>query len=84
VIPPSIPPDAHAPTQDSWRERWDKWGGRSLALSIGVHVLLLIAGALIVVHQVMDRQVDFLPGGGSVQGAQAEQALQHKIQQKKN
>ena len=32
----------------------------------------------------MDRQVDFLPGGGSVQGAQAEQALQHKIQQKKN
>lgn len=32
----------------------------------------------------MDKQVDFLPGGGSIQGAQAEQALQHKIQQKKN
>ncbi len=75
---------ADAPPQSSWRQRWEKWGGRSLALSIGVHALLLIAAALIVVHQVMDRQIDFLPGGGSVQGAQAEQALQHKIQQKKN
>jgi hypothetical protein len=67
-----------------WRERWDKWGGRSFALSVGIHVLFLIVGALIVVHQVMDKQIDFLPGGGTVQGAQASEALQHKIQQKKN
>jgi hypothetical protein len=80
----SVMPDAAAAPADSWRVRWDKWGGRSLALSLAVHVLILGAGALIVVHQVIDRQLDFIPGGGSVQGAQAEQALQHKIQQKKN
>ncbi len=75
---------SHEPEHHTWRERWDKWGWRSLAVSIGIHAVLLIAGALIVVHQVMDKQIDFLPGGGSAQGAQAEQALQHKIQQKKN
>ncbi len=80
----SATPYVIAPPVESWRERWDKWGGRSLALSIAVHVLILTAGALIVVHHVIDRQMDFMPGGGSVQGAQAEQALQHKIQQKKN
>jgi hypothetical protein len=69
---------------DSWRQRWDKWGGRSLVLSIGIHVLILVGAALIVVHQVVDRQMDFLPGGGTVQGEQASQALLHKIQQKKN
>ncbi|MHB1079275.1 MAG: hypothetical protein ACYC67_07715 [Prosthecobacter sp.] len=79
----SVLPDA-APPALSWRVRWDKWGGRSLALSLVVHLLLLSAGALIVVHHVTDRQLDFIPGGGSVQGAQAEEALQHKIQQKKN
>ena len=84
VTPPAVRSDADIPLADTWRERWDKWGGRSLVLSVGIHILLLIAGTLVVVHQVMDRQIDFLPGGGSVQGAQAEQALQHKIQQKKN
>ncbi|WP_395750101.1 hypothetical protein [Prosthecobacter sp.] len=68
----------------TWRQRWEKWGGRSLALSVGLHVLILTAATLIVVHQVTDRQLDFLPGGGTVQGQQAEQALLHKIQQKKN
>lgn len=80
----SVLPDVHAPPADTWRVRWDKWGGRSLALSIVVHVLILSAGALIVVRHVTDRQLDFIPGGGSVQGAHAEEALQHKIQQKKN
>lgn len=80
----SVLPDVHASPADSWRVRWDKWGGRSLALSIVVHVLILSAGALIVVRHVTDRQLDFVPGGGSAQGAQAEEALQHKIQQKKN
>jgi hypothetical protein len=84
IHPIVLPPDTGLPPAHSWRERWDNWGWRSLAVSIGIHAVLLISGALIVVHQVMDKQVDFLPGGGSIQGAQAEQALQHKIQQKKN
>ncbi|MFC5456888.1 hypothetical protein [Prosthecobacter fluviatilis] len=69
---------------DSWRVRWDKWGGRSLALSLFIHGLILGSAALVVVHHVTDRQMDFIPGGGSVQGAQAAEALQYKIQQKKN
>ncbi|WP_395739388.1 hypothetical protein [Prosthecobacter sp.] len=76
--------DASILPAESWRQRWEKWGGRSLALSIGIHLLILTAAALIVVHQVTDRQMDFIPGGSTVQGQQAEEALQHKIQQKKN
>lgn len=76
--------EAEAPPKEPWRERWEKWGGRSLAVSVGAHLLLLIIAAVTVFHHVIDKQVDFLPGGGSVQGQQAQQALQHKIQQKKN
>ncbi len=76
----SVAPEA----ADSWRMRWEKWGGRSLAMSIVMHVLILGAGALIVVHHVTDKQIDFVSGGGSAQGAEAAEALQHKIQQKKN
>jgi hypothetical protein len=74
---PLVPPD-------SLRERWEKWGGRTLALSFGIHLLLLVTGSLIVVHQTMDKQVDFLPGGSSAQGQKASNDLNHKIQQKKN
>lgn len=76
--------EAEAPPKEPWRERWEKMGGRSLAISVGAHLLLLIIAALTVFHHITDKQIDFLPGGGSVQGQQAEQALQHKIQQKKN
>jgi hypothetical protein len=66
------------------RQKWVQWGGASLSLSLGIHALILGIGGFMVVSQVMlDRQVDFLPGG-SQQGQQASQALEHKIQQKKN
>jgi len=66
------------------RQKWVQWGGASLSLSLGIHALILGIGGFLVVNQVMiDRQVDFLPGG-SQQGQQASQALEHKIQQKKN
>jgi hypothetical protein len=66
------------------RQKWVQWGGASLSLSLGIHALILGVGGFLVVNQVMiDRQVDFLPGG-SQQGQQASQALEHKIQQKKN
>lgn len=66
------------------RQYWERWGGKALSLSVAVHALLLLGGALIVVTQVTEKQVDFLPGGGTQQGAEASQALEHKIQQKKN
>lgn len=66
------------------KQKWVQWGGASLSLSLGIHALILGVGGFLVVNQVMiDRQVDFLPGG-SQQGQQASQALEHKIQQKKN
>ncbi|MBV6498123.1 MAG: hypothetical protein CJBNEKGG_00337 [Prosthecobacter sp.] len=66
------------------RQKWVQWGGASLSLSLGIHALILGVGGFMVVSQVMlDRQVDFLPGG-SQQGQQASEALEHKIQQKKN
>ncbi len=81
---PTEPEDPETAKKTRWRKLGEKVGLSSLALSVGIHLLLLTTGALVVVHQVMDTQVDFLPGGGSAQGEQAAQALQHKIQQKKN
>lgn len=77
--PPSPAEDEGGP----WRQRWERWGGRALSVSVIIHVLLLFTGALVVVTQVIEPQVDFLPGGGTQQGAAASQDLEHKIQQKK-
>jgi len=65
-------------------EKWEIWGGRSLAISLAVHVLLIGTGGFLVVSNgLLDSQVDFLPGG-TKQGADASQELQHKIRQKKS
>lgn len=66
------------------REKWEAWGGRSLAISLLVHALLIGTGGFLVVsHGLLDTQVDFLPGG-TKQGEAASQELQHKIQRKKS
>jgi hypothetical protein len=66
------------------QKKWVQWGGASLSLSLGIHALILGIGGFLVVNQVMlDQAVDFLPGG-TQQGQQASQDLEHKIQQKKN
>ena len=67
-----------------WALYWARWGGRALATSLAIHAVLLASAAWIVVQQVSEQQVDFLSGGGTTQGAQASQALQHRVQQKKN
>lgn len=65
------------------RKKWVQWGGASLSLSVGIHLLILGLGGALVVHSVMlEAQVDFLPGG-TAQGQAASQDLQHKVQQKK-
>jgi len=63
---------------------WRKVGGGSLTLSLAIHAgILIIGGALVVSSQMIQRQVDFLPGGGTQQGAQASAEMKHKVQQKK-
>ena len=69
--------------EERMRELWIKIGGRSLALSVGIHVLVLIVAALIVIHNVSEQHVDFLPGGGTSQGEAAEKSLEQAVKQKR-
>jgi hypothetical protein len=63
---------------------WRSIGGGSLTLSILIHVgLLVLAGFVVFASQVFDKQVDFLPGGGTQQGAAASADLAHKVQMKR-
>jgi hypothetical protein len=63
---------------------WRTIGGGSLTLSLCIHgALILLGGFLVIVTQLPDEQIDFLPGGGSEQGANASAEMRHQIQQKK-
>lgn len=63
---------------------WRKIGAGSLALSLAIHAgLIVLAGIIVFTQVVTDRQVDFLPGGGTRQGAEASSEVAHQIQQKK-
>ncbi len=63
---------------------WRSLGGGSLTLSILFHVgLLMLAGLVVLASQTFDKQVDFLPGGGTRQGAEASADLAHKVQMKR-
>ncbi|MFM7604456.1 MAG: hypothetical protein ACKO8Z_04565 [Prosthecobacter sp.] len=82
--PPDEEPLSEEQKRHLWWQRWkEKIGTNSLGISIGIHVLILLIGALITVRHVMDKQVDFLPGG-SPQSKAASEALEHKVRQKKN
>jgi len=63
---------------------WRSIGGGSLTLSILIHVgLLVLAGFIVFATQTFEKQVDFLPGGGTQQGAAASSDLAHKVQMKR-
>ena len=63
---------------------WRKMGGGSLTLSLAIHAgILLIAGIVVVSTQMIEEKVDFLPGGGTAQGAEASAEMKHQVQQKK-
>jgi hypothetical protein len=63
---------------------WRKIGGGSLTLSLAIHIgILAIGGAIVVSSQLIQKQVDFLPGGGTQAGQQASAEMKHKVQQKK-
>jgi Na+-transporting methylmalonyl-CoA/oxaloacetate decarboxylase gamma subunit len=87
-IAPKPPPEEPLDPEEAKKQRWqklaDKIGLRTLGMSFGVHLFLLLIAAFVGVSQVMDRQVDFLPGGSSAQSKAAAAELTHKIQTKKN
>ncbi len=62
---------------------WKKVGAGSLMFSILVHAgLLAVAGLVVFTAALHEEQVDFLPGGGTRQGAQASAALSEQVQVK--
>lgn len=62
---------------------WKKLGAGSLIVSIIVHgALLAVAGLVVFTAAMHEEQVDFLPGGGTQQGAQASAALSEQVQVK--
>jgi hypothetical protein len=81
---PEEPLDPEQAKKLRWQKLADKVGLRTLGMSVGVHLFLLLVATFIGVSQVMDRQVDFLPGGSSAQSQAASEALTHKVQNKKN
>ena len=63
---------------------WRSIGGGSLTLSLLIHAgVLMVAGFVVFVTQLPEKQVDFLPGGGTQAGAVASTELAHKVQEKK-
>ena len=81
---PEEPLDPEEAKKQRWKKLAEKIGLRTLGMSVGVHLFLLLTAALITVNQVMDKQVDFLPGGSSAQSQAAAEVLTQKVQTKKN
>ncbi len=71
------------PKQNAFLQYWRKVGGGSLTISILIHAGLIALFVVIVTVTVHEPKVDFLPGGGSKQGAEASSELAHQVQQKK-
>jgi len=81
---PDEPLDPDEVKKQHWQKLAEKIGLRTLGMSVGVHVFLLLTATFIGVSQVMNQQVDFLPGGSSPQSQAAAEALTHKVQNKRN
>lgn len=85
--PKPIAPESDDP-ETAKRKRWqrlaEKIGVRSLGWSVGVHLFLLLIAAFIGIRQVVDHQIDFLPGGSSAQAQAAADELHNQVQVKKN
>ncbi|MFN7563144.1 MAG: hypothetical protein ACK5TH_15285 [Prosthecobacter sp.] len=59
---------------------WRKIGAGSLGFSLLLHAgILLFMASYFIVRQISDKQVDFLPGGGTQQGAEASADLAEKV-----
>ena len=81
-------PHFHAPIappvkKNIFVEYWRKAGGGSFMVSLLIHAGLLVGAYFLVETIVTENKVDFLPGGGSKQGAEANQQLAQTVQNKK-
>ncbi len=84
IYPAAVHDFGPAPRRNPIVVWWRTVGGGSLTLSILIHVgLLAVAGLVVFSNTIITKNVDFLPGGGTTQGAAASQELQHKVQNKK-
>lgn len=82
LLAESVPAPSRRPNR--FVKFWRDLGGGSLTLSIAIHVgLLMLLGTIILVQQIEDKQVDFLPGGGTQQGAEASADLAERVRIKK-
>jgi hypothetical protein len=71
-------------TPNQFVKLWRKIGAGSLGFSILLHAgILLFMASWFIARQMADKQVDFLPGGGTQQGAEASAELAHQVQQRK-
>lgn len=73
-----------APSRSGFLHYWSAIGGGSLIASLAIHAGLLV-GAYFVVQQIVipEKPVDFLPGGGNKEAAQASQSLNQQVQTKR-
>ena len=63
---------------------WRTIGGGSLTLSLFIHgAVIFVGGFVVFITRLPEKQIDFLPGGGTQAGAEASRDLAHKVQQKK-
>ena len=82
--PPALTHIEAAKPQNAFVRAWKKIGGGSLTLSLAIHAgLIVVAGLIVFTVQQAQKQVDFLPGGGTAAGQQASNDMKHKVSQKK-
>ena len=82
--PPALTHIEPAKPKNAFQRAWAKVGGGGLTLSLAIHAgLIILAGIIVVSVQQAQKQVDFLPGGGTQQGQQASADMKHKVQNKK-
>ncbi|MBX7210780.1 MAG: hypothetical protein K1X78_20905 [Verrucomicrobiaceae bacterium] len=75
-------PELHG--KERLKKVWALIGGGALTASVLVHIGLLTIAAMWIITYAKDKEVDFLPGGGTKGQSEASASLQHKVQQKKN
>ena len=69
--------------KEKFHQFWEKIGGRSLALSVAIHVVILIIAGFVVFSYTQSERIDFMPGGGTRQGDAASQALEQTVTRKR-